>query len=288
MKFPIFFGLALASSAFCSVARAQDDKPTPLFHCADGRLKEVSGLAVSPKNKGIFWMHNDSGDTARVFAVNSAGKVAQTVNLEGVEAIDFEDISLSGGWVYLADCGDNFSVRENISIYRFREPKISAKSNDKEITLRKNQFERMILQFPDGSHNCESVAATPDGRLLLVAKDDKKSGFYVLDARWGDGAHATLRKIGAFQFGATGYFTKLATGADFSSDGRSLAVTTYAQIYQFALGSPFDFSTIKMAPTIFDLPPLKQCESVAFLADGHSVVVTSEGKNQPVFVVNTK
>ena len=32
-------------------------------------ISEASGLAVSRKNRGTLWINNDSGDTARVFAV---------------------------------------------------------------------------------------------------------------------------------------------------------------------------------------------------------------------------
>lgn len=287
-RFQILLVLALISASLSSFARAQDNEPAPLFKLADERLREISGLAVSPHNDGIFWMHNDSGDSARVFAVDSQGQVAATVNLEGVEARDFEDMALAGGWIYLADCGDNFEVRENITVYRFREPKIAPDSKNQEITLQKSGFEKMVLQFPDGPHNCESLAATPDGRLLFVTKSQKQSGFYALESAFQNGTSGALRKIGTFEFGKAGFFTKMATGADFSPDGRKLTVTTYAQIYQFPLDSPFDFSTLKLQPQIWDLPPLKQCESVAFLADNCSLVVISEGKNQPLYVLNEK
>jgi Zn-finger nucleic acid-binding protein len=38
-------------------------------------LKETSGLAASAKNPGELWLHNDSGDTARVFAIDQSGAV---------------------------------------------------------------------------------------------------------------------------------------------------------------------------------------------------------------------
>jgi hypothetical protein len=33
-------------------------------------IDEASGLAVSRLNDNILWVHNDSGDTARIFAID--------------------------------------------------------------------------------------------------------------------------------------------------------------------------------------------------------------------------
>ena len=37
------------------------------------KITECSGLAVSRKNPGVLWVHNDSGDSARLFAVKEDG-----------------------------------------------------------------------------------------------------------------------------------------------------------------------------------------------------------------------
>ena len=58
-------------------------------------------------------MHNDSGDTARVFALDGTGAVRGTYSLTGATAIDWEDITVvagatpGSGTIYAADIGDN-------------------------------------------------------------------------------------------------------------------------------------------------------------------------------------
>ena len=38
-------------------------------------ISEMSGLAKSRRYAEVYWMHNDSGDSARLFAVDSEGKI---------------------------------------------------------------------------------------------------------------------------------------------------------------------------------------------------------------------
>jgi hypothetical protein len=76
-------------------------------------LTEVSGLAVCRNNPHVLWLHNDSGDRARIFAVNTAGRLPGIYTLPGVTAIDCEDIAIGPGpgkgtsYIYVGDIGDN-------------------------------------------------------------------------------------------------------------------------------------------------------------------------------------
>jgi hypothetical protein len=267
-------------------ATATPIAPHVVFKQDESTLNEVSGVAVVRSQPGLLWMHNDSGDTARMFAVNGQGKIALTVNLDGAGALDWEDCDAQGAWVYAGDIGDNLLFRSDIQIYRFKDPKINPNKTGVQLTLKPKQWQMMTLRWPDGAHNCESLAATPDGRLLLVSKEESGlSGFYVLDKPFKDKGAATLRKIGSFGFGMTGVFTKLSTGADFSPDGRKLVVTTYSDLYEFPLGRAFDFSSLRLVPLKEPLPPQKQCEAVCYSLDGKTIFSTGEGKNQPVWQV---
>src|SRR5689334_15559786 len=49
---------------------------------------EASGLAASRKNAGVLWTHDDSGDSARVFAMTFAGA---HLGIYDVAAADFVD-----------------------------------------------------------------------------------------------------------------------------------------------------------------------------------------------------
>ena len=252
----------------------------------DKQLDEVSGIAVVRSKPDLFWMHNDSGDTARLFAVNRSGRISLTVNLKGATAFDWEDCDAQGKWVYAGDIGDNFSIRQDVQIYRFREPK---HPNGDELTLTRKNWQRTTLRFPDGAHNCESLAVAPDGRILLVTKEENGvSGFWVWQSGWKDGTNATLSKMASYKFDGAGKYAKLATGADFSPDGRKLIVTTYTDLYEFRLTRPFDFASLEMQPVKQALPAQKQCEAVCYSLDGKTIYSTGEGKHVPVWVLGSK
>ena len=46
-------------------------------------LREVSGIATSTDQPDVLWVHNDSGDSARVFAIETTGALLGTFTLSG-------------------------------------------------------------------------------------------------------------------------------------------------------------------------------------------------------------
>src|SRR4051794_31240901 len=49
----------------------------------DPAIDEASGIAASRANPGRWWVHNDSGDSARFFLIDHAAKVTATVDVDG-------------------------------------------------------------------------------------------------------------------------------------------------------------------------------------------------------------
>ncbi|MET0804008.1 MAG: hypothetical protein ABW009_08945, partial [Acidimicrobiales bacterium] len=60
---------------------------------ADPEVNELSGLVSLESG---LWANNDSGDTARVFRLDDQGQTLAVVNLEGITAFDWEDLSGAG------------------------------------------------------------------------------------------------------------------------------------------------------------------------------------------------
>ncbi|MBX7197656.1 MAG: hypothetical protein K1X94_36760, partial [Sandaracinaceae bacterium] len=57
-------------------------------------LTETSGLAASRKNPGVLYAHNDSGDTARIFALDEKGALLGQIDFGGASATDWEDLAV--------------------------------------------------------------------------------------------------------------------------------------------------------------------------------------------------
>jgi hypothetical protein len=51
-------------------------------------LPEVSGVVASRTHPDVLWVHNDSGDRARVFAVNRSGVTLRQYPIDGATAVD--------------------------------------------------------------------------------------------------------------------------------------------------------------------------------------------------------
>jgi len=84
-------------------------------------IHEASGIAASRKNPGVLWVHNDSGDSARLYAVNLEGKLVAVCRIKGARARDWEDIAVGPGpgprqdYLYIGDIGDNGAKHKSIT-----------------------------------------------------------------------------------------------------------------------------------------------------------------------------
>ena len=66
----------------------------PVGKLSEEELDEVSGLVASRAQSDLLWVHNDSGDGPRVFALDLSGRVRLEVTLRGADAVDFEDLAI--------------------------------------------------------------------------------------------------------------------------------------------------------------------------------------------------
>ena len=191
---------------------------------------ELSGLAVSHAQRGVLWTHNDSGDSPRVFAVTSRGRLRAELAVAGAEARDWEDIAVgpgpSGGpALYLADIGDNATERSDVVVYRVKEPRIAGGGGGATAT---SPARALVLRYPDGAHDAEALLVSPTtGALFIVTKAySGKAGVY-LAARPRHGATTTLRRVGRVSLGSG----DAVTAGDVAADGRTIAVRSYFQAF---------------------------------------------------------
>ena len=132
------------------------------------QLSESSGLAASYRQPRHFWSHNDSGDTARLFAFDSHGKATGRCELVAASSLDWEDMaSFELGdrkYLLVADCGDNDCKRDACFLYLFDEP-------DPTRATKIKSYLTVQVSYPDGARDCEAIAVDPTrGKILMVAK----------------------------------------------------------------------------------------------------------------------
>ena len=64
---------------------------------ANDQITELSGIVSSRRTNGVWWVNNDSGDSARLFAVGNNGRSLGEFHLAGATATDWEDIGIGRG-----------------------------------------------------------------------------------------------------------------------------------------------------------------------------------------------
>ncbi|MBV9866964.1 MAG: hypothetical protein JO316_16550 [Abitibacteriaceae bacterium] len=261
-----------------------------LCDLSDKEIDECSGLAASRRYPGYLWVHNDSGDSARLFLINLAGKTVAQVNLQDAENVDWEDIAIVGtgknAWLYVGDIGDNNENRKHVVIYRLHEPTIDLRHSPVTITV---PCERMKLTYPDGAHNAETLIAAPDGNLIVVTKTLGESAIFRTPQPFRADAKQQLVPVGKYQFGHTGWLTRLATGGDLSPDGKRLIICTYTEAYEWTLPRVNPWTMVwQTKPNIFVLPVMKQCEAICYSADGSRIYLSSEKVPTPLYELVAK
>ncbi|MFD7045802.1 hypothetical protein [Rhodococcus jostii] len=249
----------------------------------DGALNEISAITAGVRNPGLYWVHNDSGDSARIFALDQDGAVKHTYSLAGAGAQDWEDIAIGGGpvagrsYLYVGDIGDNARQRREVVVYRVPEPTVTGSGTE---TLK--DVDVLRLQYPDGAHNAEAMLVDPlTGELVIIEKTENGGPARVYRAPAGlvAGSVTTLDLVTTLTVPAGS--SNLVTGADVSADGRELAVRTYGGVllWHRDLTSSL-WGAWSSPPCSGPQPEESQGEAIAFYPDGRGYVTVGEGAHQ--------
>jgi hypothetical protein len=215
--------LSLVSSVIAlSVISGQ---PPPLERMGwldDKLIPEASGIVKSRRHPGIFWVHNDSGNTPLLFAIEGGGRIVGQFRL-AVPNTDWEDIAVDDkGHLYVGDIGNNGGLLPVRAIYRVDEPDPTAPAEKplpaSAVTFyalsKENRFDAESLYYDRGS-------------MVLIAKayDGREAELFTVPI---EPPAPLLRPAQPRLCGRLPGFTEPATGADLSADRRRLAVCSTA------------------------------------------------------------
>jgi hypothetical protein len=262
---------------------------------------EISGLAASRKNEGVLWAHNDSGDTARVFAFTAKGEPRALYGVTSAEAMDWEDMAIGPGpqagqdYLYLGDIGDNAAQRAEIIVYRAVEPDIDTK-----VGPDIEGVERIVLRYPDAPHDAETLLIDPlNGDLVIVTKEiaTGNAGVYRASADALATGDATMERVGEIEKArltpanaapenasplvrGVGY---LPTGGDVSRDGALIAIRTYGAVFVWARNESASLAdALAGAPCEAPSAIEPQGEAIALDTSSDGYFTVSEGANPPL------
>jgi len=258
-------------------------------------LDEISGI-VGSAEPDVYWVHNDSGDEARLFAVRGSGEIVMPDYLAsryrdkpwpGLKVlnawnVDWEDLARDpDGTLYIPDLGNNGNARRDLGVYVLPEPDPRSVPESRALTF-------LPVRYPDQHHfpaerwyfDCEAVFYADD-TLYFLTKHRRPgeivgwqpgTRLYRLDSRFTDRENV-LTLVG------TRDDVFLATAADLSPDGRHVAVLTYLGVWLFARPADGD-NWLEGASRFIALPRdrLKTSEAVTWM-DADTLLIVNEERD---------
>ena len=254
------------------------------------RLNESSGLAASQRHADVLWSMNDSGGNAELFALSTSGKHLGSWMLDMPKPLDWEAMTSfiweQKPYLLVADIGDNFARRDQVSYTIIPEPDIQTLAPDTRLTPTQTQ----TFTYPDGPKDSEAIAVdAARSELLVLSKRTQPPRLYRLPLNIGEkgrGASDTWPVQTAEKIGSLSGFEKpdmatvdlygdawsyLAMPTGMSLFGDRLLVTTLEDAFLF------DRRSLAAPLQRVSLPYIGQREAITFAGGAGKVAyVTHE------------
>lgn len=282
---------------FVTSTGCSQEKPTPVSTSNEtitgilqsDLLDEISGVAVSAQYPGILYVHNDSGDSSRFFAIDLKGNLLCSYKFEGISnnslgVMDCEDIAIGPGpkqyqaYIYLADIGDNDASRTSIQVYRFAEPT----NHEGRAAI---DAATLDLTYPDGAKDAETLLIDPVEKMLyIISKREDSASVYRSSLDFQDKDKKELEFFGKFFLEGKGIEKWIVSGS-IASDGSGILLKTVSSVYYWKRqGNEPIYTTLKRAPvkqTAYKMHG--QEEAVSFTPDGNGYYILAEGKASTIY-----
>ena len=186
-------------------------------------IREASGIVASRQNAGVLWVHNDSGDGPRLYALDTHGKLLGVCVVTGARARDWEDIAIGPGpeakrhYLYIGDIGDNSGRYRSVRVYRVPEPKVDrAAAFGRMHTERADTIE---LTYPDKPRDAETLLVDPrTGDLCIISKREMFNKVYWVPYPQSTTSATMMKPVAVLPWGF------VAVAGDVSPDGRRVIV----------------------------------------------------------------
>jgi hypothetical protein len=253
-------------------------------------MNEISGIAASGIIHNLYYVHNDSGDTSRFFAIYPSGEVKSIIYFKGdprerYGVHDCEDIAVGPGpapgksYVYLGDIGDNYSLRPYLTIYRMEEQRAWAGDSVAHTTA-----VPIHLKYPDGPKDAETLMVDPVEKLLyIVSKRQDSVTVYSTPLIYRPDDTVMLTKRCRLFFPGFKIFRWITAG-DISKDGQQILLKSYSKVYYWRRqhNEPI-WQTMMRAPRLLPYLQERQGEGIGFAPDGKGYYTCSEGVYTPIY-----
>lgn len=237
-------------------------------------IDEASGLAYSRNYTNSLWIHNDSGDDARLFLINENAVAQGFITLEGATNRDWEDMAIArfnnANQLFVADIGDNSLQYDDKYLYYFAEPSTVFNAT---FNIPSSSITKITLQYPDGKKDAEALMIDEKANeFYIISKEGTQASVYKASIPLPNGdLDITMEKVATLPYGNI-------TAADISADGLEVLVKTYSNVYYWKRQdiNTSIASLLQNVPTVLSYTPEIQGEAIAWHKDQLGYFTLSE------------
>ncbi len=280
--------ILIAPACLIASFASAEEELTPYSKFNSPLINESSGIVKSRTYENLYWTHNDSGDSARLFPVNRDGELLKPEwmrgTFEGIAIgnafnVDWEELAIDNhGNLYIGAFGNNGNARRDLGVYVLREPYPAASSSARALKLIPFEYPDQ-KSFPPEKRNFDREAFFwANGKLYFLTKhrSDTRTKLYRLDSE-------ETKKVNTLTYLSSYETKKWVTAADATVDGSKIAVLTTEGAWVF---EKTESSDDYLAGQAFHKKfKAKQCEAICW-DDEETLIITNE--QQDLYMLKIK
>ena len=229
------------------------------------KLDETSGLEIIGNQLITI---NDSGNNPILFYLDKNGNIVKERKIECCKNNDWESLAVDYEFIYIADFGNNYDTRKNLSIIKIP---IAENINESEIINfsypEQKKFRRIYRR---SEYDAEALISFED-KLLIFTKNKRKkiTEIYSLPKNAGN---YQAKKIGSLNTDS------IVTGGDYDKATNTLALTSTIKFdeYYVLIISDFSLNNKNQKIDMYEIPIGKTQVEAIKIIDPTTFWITSE------------
>ena len=233
------------------------------------KLDETSGLEII--NKQLVTI-NDSGNDPVLFYINESGNILDERKLNCCKNNDWESLAADSDYVYIADFGNNYDTRKNLSIIKIPIDK-SSNENPEIINFLYPEQKKFKRIYRRSEYDAEALISFGD--ILLIFTKNKRKKITEIYSLPKYGGNFKAQKIGILNT------ESIVTGADYDKKTNTLVLTSTINFDEYYILVINDFSLNNKDHKInmYEIPIGKTQVEAIKIIDENTFWITSEDES---------
>ena len=233
------------------------------------KLDETSGLEII--NKQLVTI-NDSGNDPVLFYINESGNILDERKLNCCKNNDWESLAADSDYVYIADFGNNYDTRKNLSIIKIPIDK-SSNENPEIINFLYPEQKKFKRIYRRSEYDAEALISFGD--ILLIFTKNKRKKITEIYSLPKYGGNFKAQKIGSLNT------ESIVTGADYDKKTSTLVLTSTINFdeYYILLINDFSLNNKDHKINMYEIPIGKTQVEAIKIIDENTFWITSEDES---------